>query len=122
MYDQIFADLKIRMQPVLSLAESNQKAMEKLASLQKNSVTDVVNASVEQFKALAACTDPQSVMDLQVKFYKSLEAKMTDTAEQSIATINEAKDAFVAVVEESAKQTAEEVEAAVKQVSGQQAA
>ena len=95
--------------------------MEKLAALQKDTMSDVVNASVEQFKALSKCTDPQSVLDLQVKFYKNLEAKMTDTAEQSIAAITEAKEAFVAVVEESAKKTAEEVEAAVEKVSGKAA-
>ncbi len=117
MYDKFFEDMKTRMQPVLDLAETNKKAMEKLAALQKDSMTDVVNASVEQFKELAQCKDPQSALDLQLKFYKSLEAKMTETAEKSIATITEANEAFVAVVEDSAKKAVAEVEEAVKQVS-----
>ncbi len=121
MYDQIFADMKTRMQPVVDLAETNKKTMETLAGLQKDSMTEVVNASVEQFKALAECKDPKSVLDLQVKFYKDLEVKMTETAEKSIAAITEAKEAFVSVVEESAKKTAEEVEEAVKKVAPQAA-
>ncbi len=117
MYDQIFADMKTRMQPVVSLAETNKKALETLAALQKDSMTEVVNASVEQFKEMAQVKDPKVAMEKQVQFYKALEAKMTDTAEKSIAAITEAKEAFVAVVEESSKKTAEEVEAAIKQAS-----
>ena len=117
MYNEIFADMKTRMQPVVDLAETNKKAMEALATLQKDSMTDVINASVAQFKELAQCQDPKLAMEKQLEFYKSLETKMTDTAEKSIATISEAKDAFVAVIEESAKQTASEVEAAVKKAS-----
>ena len=117
MYNDIFGDMKTRMQPVIDLAESNKKAMETLATLQKDTMTDVINASVAQFKDLAECKDPKAALEKQLGFYKSLEAKMTDTAEKSIATINEAKDAFVSVVEESAKQTAAEVETAVKKAS-----
>ena len=117
MYDQIFADMKERMQPVVDLAETNKKTMETLANLQKDSMTEVVNASVEQFKALSSCKDPKEVLDLQVKFYKSLESKMTETAEKSIAAITEAKEAFVSVVEDSAKKTTAEVEEAVKKVA-----
>ncbi len=117
MYDKIFTDMKERMQPVVELAETNKKAMEKLAALQKDSMAEVVNASVQQFKDLSECKDPKSALDKQVQFYKALEAQMNNTAEKSIAAITEAKEAFVAVVEESAKKTAEEVEAAVKKAS-----
>ena len=114
MYDNFLQDMQGRMQPVLDLAETNKKAMEKLAALQKDSMTDVVNASVEQFKELAQCKDPQSALDLQLKFYKSLESKMANIAEQSVAAITEANDAFVAVVEDSTKKAVAEVEEAVK--------
>ncbi len=117
MYEKFFEDMQSRMQPVIDLAETNKKAMEKLAALQKDSMTDVVNASVEQFKELAQCKDPQGALDSQLKYYKSLESKMSDTAEKSIAAITEANDAFVAVVEESAKKAVSEVEDAVKQFS-----
>ena len=118
MYDKVFEDMKSRMQPVLALAETNKKAMEKLAAVQKDSMTDVVNASLEQFKAVAQCKEPKSALDLQVKFYKDLEAKMNDTAEKSIAAISEAKEAYVAAVEEAAQKAAAEFETVVKQATG----
>ncbi len=117
MYDNLFADMNTRMKPVMDLVETNKKVMEKLAGVQKDSMTDVVKASLEQFQALSQCKDPQAALELQVKFFKALEAKMTDTTEKSIAAFTEAKDAFSVVIEESAKKTAAEVEAAVKKVS-----
>jgi len=117
MYDKMFDDMKTRMQPLLDLAETNKKVLETLATVQKESLTDVVNASMEQFQALAQCKDPKAVLDLQVKYYKALEAKMTLTTEKSIAAITEAKEAFVAVVEDGAKKAAAEVEAAVKKAT-----
>jgi hypothetical protein len=118
MYDNFMKDMKARMQPVLDLAESNKKAMETLASVQKESMTDVVNASLEQFKAVSECKDPKAALELQVNFYKALEAKMSITAEKSIAAISEAKDAYVASVEAATKKAAAEFEGAVKKATG----
>lgn len=122
MYDKMMEEMKARMKPVMDLAETNKKVLETLANVQKDAMTEVVNASMEQFQALTQCKDPQAAMDLQVKFFKALEAKMTDTTEKSIAAFNEAKDAFSSVVEESAKTTATEIEKAVKKASGKKAA
>ena len=119
MYDKLIEDMKTRMQPVLDLAETNKKMLETLANVQKEAVTDVMNASLEQFQALAQCKDPKSALELQVNYYKALEAKVADTTEKNLAALNEAKDAFTSVVEASAKQTAAEVEEAVQKVSAQ---
>ena len=118
MYDKLFDDMKSRMQPVLDLAETNKKAMETLAAVQKDSMTDMVNASLEQFKALSQVKEPKAALDLQVKYYKDLESKMASSAEKSIAAITEAKEAFVAAVEEAAKKATAEVEGAMKKATG----
>lgn len=118
MYEKVLEDMKARMQPVLDLAETNKKAMETLALVQKESMTDVVNASLEQFKAVAECKEPQAALDLQVKFYKDLETKMTESAEKSIAAISEAKEAYVSAVEEAAKKATAEFETAVQKATG----
>ena len=118
MYEKVLEDMKARMQPVLDLAETNKKAMETLAAVQKESMTDVVNASLEQFKAVSQCKEPQAALDLQVKFYKDLEAKMTASAEKSIAAITEAKEAYVSAVEEAAQKATAEFEGAVKKATG----
>ena len=117
MYDKMMEDMKARMQPALDLAETNKKAMETLASVQKDSLHDLVNASLEQFKAVAQCKEPQAALDLQVKFYKELEIKMTNTAEKSIAAISEAKEAYVATVETASKKAAAEFEDTVKKAA-----
>ncbi|WP_207061840.1 phasin family protein [Motiliproteus sp. SC1-56] len=121
MYDQIFNDIKTRMQPALDLAETNKKMMEQLIELQKVSTHELVNASLEQFKALSQVKEPKAALDLQVAFYKDLESKMTAAAEKSIAVISEAKDVVTSTVEASAKQAADEVSAAVKKATGKAA-
>lgn len=117
MYDQMMAEMTTRMKPVMDLAETNKKVLETLAGVQKDTMTEVVNASMEQFQALAKCQDPKAALDLQVKFYKALEAKMTDTTEKSIAAFNEAKDVYTAVLEDSAKVATAEVEKVVKKAA-----
>ena len=103
--------------PVQVLVEINTKTVEALVSLQKASAEDLTNASVAQFKALCECKDPKAVLDLQVTFYKSVEAKLAETTEQSIAAMTSAKDAYVATVEESGKKVTEMAEETVKKVS-----
>ena len=122
MYNKMIEEMTARMKPVMDLAETNKKVLEMLAGVQKEAMTDVANASMEQFKALAQCKDPKAAMDLQVNFFKALEAKMTDTTEKSIAAFAEAKDAFSTVIEESAKTATAEVEKAVKKATDKKAA
>jgi phasin family protein len=103
--------------PMQTLAEVNTKTVETLVALQKAYVEELANASVEQFKTLCECKDPKSALDLQVKFYKSVEAKMTAAAEKGTATVTEAKDAYVAVLEEATKKATVMAEETVKKVS-----
>ncbi len=111
---QEIADL---FKPMQALADVNTKTVETLVALQKAYVEELTNASVEQFKTLCECKDPKAAMDLQVKFYKSVEAKMTETAEKSVAAMTVAKDAYVASMEESTKKAAEMAEEAAKKVA-----
>jgi hypothetical protein len=103
--------------PMQTLAEVNTKTVETLVALQKAYVEELANASVEQFKTLCECKDPKAALDLQVKFYKSVEAKMTETAEKSVAAMSVAKDAYVATVEESTKKATEMAEETAKKVA-----
>lgn len=103
--------------PMQTLAEVNTKTVETLVALQKAYVEELTSASVEQFKTLCECKDPQSALDLQVKFYKSVEAKMTETAEKGVEAMTAAKDAYISTVEESGKKVTEMAEDAVKKVT-----
>ena len=103
--------------PMQNLVEVNTKTVETLVDLQKAYVEELANASVEQFKTLCECKDPKSALDLQVQFYKSVEAKMTETAEKSVEAMTVAKDADVTTVEESGKKVTEMAEEAAKKVA-----
>lgn len=117
MYDQLFTDLQTRLQPALELAETNKQTLEKLIGVQRVTTHELVNAGLEQFKALVQCQDPKSALEIQVKFYKALEAKLTDTAAKSVAILGEAKQAYASAVEASSKKAVVEVEAAVKKAA-----
>ena len=110
-------EIEALFKPMQDLAEVNTKTVETLVSLQKAYIEELANASVEQFKTLCECKDPKAAMDLQVKFYKSVEAKMTEAAEKGVAAMTEAKDAYVATVEESTKKATEMAEEVAKKAA-----
>lgn len=101
MYEDMMKDLKDKMQPVVEITEINKKAAEKLIALQSAFVTDVFNAGLSQVKALTEVREPKAAVELQVQFYKSMESKMTDVAEQEIAALTEAKDQLSEIFEKS---------------------
>lgn len=103
--------------PMQSLVDVNTKTVETLVALQKAYVEELANASVEQFKTLCECKDPKAALDLQVQFYKSVEAKTAETAEKSVAAMTVAKDAYVTTVEASAKKATEMAEETAKKVA-----
>ncbi|WP_299180729.1 phasin family protein [uncultured Neptuniibacter sp.] len=114
---EISEEIAALFKPMQDLVEVNTKTVETLVTLQKAYVEELANASVEQFKTLCECKDPKAALDLQVKFYKSVEAKMTETAEKSVAAMSVAKDAYVATVEESTKKATEMAEETAKKVA-----
>ena len=94
-------EFKDSMKPVMDMVEINKKTAEKLIALQSAYVTEVVNASLSQMKTLAETKDPKAALDLQVKFLKDAESKMTEVAEKEIAALSEAKTELTTLVEKS---------------------
>ena len=94
-------EFKDNMKPVMDMAEINKKTAEKLIALQSAYVTEVVNASLSQMKTLSETKDPKAALDLQVKYLKDAESKMTEVAEKEIAALAAAKAELTAVVESS---------------------
>lgn len=101
MYEDMMKDLKDKMQPVVEITEINKKAAEKLIALQSSCVTDLFNFGLAQAKAMAEVREPKTAVELQVQFFKSVEAKLTDVAEQELAALNEARDQLTEVFEKS---------------------
>ncbi|MCV6609454.1 MAG: phasin family protein [Amphritea sp.] len=101
MYEDMMKDVQENMKPVVDMAEINKKAAEKLIELQSGYVSDFVNSTMAQMKALSSVSDPQEAINLQVEYVKQLEAKLTTVAEEEMATLTEAKDELTAVIEKS---------------------
>lgn len=94
-------NLKDSMKPVMDMAEINKKTAERLIALQSSYVTEVVNASLAQMKTLSETKDAKDALELQVKYLKDAEAKMTEVAEKEIAALAEAKAELSTLVEKS---------------------
>ncbi|WP_420554075.1 phasin family protein [Neptuniibacter marinus] len=101
MYDDLMKDVQEKMQPAIDVAEVNKKALETLFSLQSEYVTDFVDSSVAQLKALSEVKDAKDAIELQVQFFKNLEVKMTSVAEKELAALTTAKDEISGIVEKS---------------------
>lgn len=101
MYEDMMKDVQENMKPVVDMAEVNKKAAEKLIALQSGYVSDFVNATMAQMQALSSITNPQEAIDLQVKYVKQLEEKLTSVAEEEMSALNAAKDELTAIIEKS---------------------
>jgi len=101
MYDDLMKDVQEKMQPAIDVAEVNKKALETLFSLQSEYVTDFVDSSVAQLKALSEVKDAKDAIELQVQFFKNLEVKMTSVAEKELAALTTAKEEISGIVEKS---------------------
>ncbi|MFC6673199.1 phasin family protein [Marinobacterium aestuariivivens] len=101
MYEDMMKDLKDKMQPVVEITEINKKAAEKLIALQTSCVTELFNFGLSQAKALTEIREPKAAVELQVQFYKEVEAKLTDVAEQEIAALTEARDQLTEIFEKN---------------------
>ena len=107
MYDQMMKAFKDQMAPFNTLVEINKKTAEKIVQLQTAYMTEMFNAGLVQFKALTEVSEPQAAFDLQVNFFKEMEAKLTAVAEEELSTINAAREEFTSVFEEGLKTLAE---------------
>lgn len=107
MYEDLMKDVQEKIQPAIDVAEINKKALETLFALQSEYVTDFVDSSVAQLKALSEVKDPKEAVDLQVKFFKGLEEKLTAVAEKEMAALNEAKEEIAVIVEKSLSEISE---------------
>lgn len=107
MYEDMMKDVQNKMKPVTDMAEINKSTAEKLISLQTAYVTDLFNAGVAQMKALSETKEPKAAIELQVKYFKDLEAKLTNVAEQEIATLTAAKEQLTDIVEKGVSEMSE---------------
>jgi phasin family protein len=99
MNENLIANMKPNLQPMIDVAEITHSMWEKLAELQSEYLTNCSKASMEQLQALAASKDPTEVIELQFKFAQDFGRQVTDTAEQKMTTMTEVRDAITKVGE-----------------------
>eukprot|EP01156_Anaeramoeba_ignava_P015721 Anaeramoba_ignava/a615076_11.p2 GENE.a615076_11~~a615076_11.p2 ORF type:complete len:156 (+),score=0.76 a615076_11:58-525(+) len=97
----MYEEMKDKMKPVMDMAEINKKTAETIISLQSDYFTDFVNTSLAQVKALTEVKEPKEALDLQIKFVKELEEKITSVAEKEVAALTDAKEQLTAIFEKS---------------------
>ncbi len=89
------------MQPVLEIAEINKKTFERLANMQNSYLTQLLEANLQQFKAMMAVQDPQSGTALQIDYINKLDNKILEIAQEEYKAVNEAREAISGVLEHS---------------------
>lgn len=107
MYDTMMKTFADQMAPFNKAAEINKKTAEKLFELQSAYMTEMFNAGMSQFKALTGATEPKSAVEMQIAFYKEIEAKLTAAAEKEVAALTTAREELTSVFEESMASLAE---------------
>jgi len=107
MYETMMKTFADQMAPFNKAAEINKKTAEKLLELQSAYMNEMFNAGMTQFKALTGATEPKSAVEMQIAFYKEMEAKLTAAAEQEVAALTTAREELTSVFEESMASLAE---------------
>ncbi|MDY6891033.1 MAG: phasin family protein [Pseudomonadota bacterium] len=97
----MYENMKDKMKPVMDMAEINKKTTEKLIALQSAYVSEFVNASLNQMKTLSESRDPKTALELQVKYLKEIESKLSDVAEKEMGALLEAREQLTELVEKS---------------------
>lgn len=97
----MYEDMKDKMKPVMDMAEINKKTTETLIALQSQYVSEFVNSSLSQMKALTETKEPKAAFEAQVKYLKDVEAKLTDVAEKEMAALTSAREELTGIIEKS---------------------
>lgn len=87
-------DWKGLFQPMIDVTEINSKTVQKFAELHLNYMTYVLDANVKQLNTLAESKDVKSAIERQLEFFKELNTKWFDIAEQDIATARDAQQSI----------------------------
>ncbi|WP_372739888.1 phasin family protein [Neptunomonas sp.] len=92
-------DVKEALVPVTKITDINKSAAEKLIALQTEYMTDLFNTGVAQMQALSRVREPKDVFELQIKFFKELDAKLANITEKEVTMLSETKEQLIDVLE-----------------------
>ena len=100
-------DLKETLVPVTMITDINKSATEKFITRQTDYVTDLFNTGLAQVQALCSVREPKEVFELQIRFFKELDAKLADITEKEFSMLSETKEQLMDVIEKNMSGMAE---------------
>lgn len=108
MYNEMMNQFKAQMAPFTKAAEINKQTAEKLFGMQQTVATEMLNRGLEHVKALTESKEPKAALELQVAFFKEMEAKLNTVAEEEISALMAAKAELTEIFEKSTQEMTEE--------------
>ncbi len=101
MFQDKMKDIQENLVPVTMITDINKSAAEKLIALQTECMTDLFNTGLAQMQALSSVREPKEVFELQIKFFKELDAKLANITEKEVTMLSETKEQLVDVIEKN---------------------
>jgi hypothetical protein len=108
MYNEMMNQFQAQMAPFTKAAEINKQTAEKLFGMQQTVATEMLNRGLEHVKALTESKEPKAALELQVAFFKEMEAKLNTVAEEEISALMTAKAELTEIFEKSTQEMTEE--------------
>ncbi|WP_372738942.1 phasin family protein [Neptunomonas sp.] len=91
-------DIQETLEPVTMITDINKSTAEKLIALQTEYMTALFNAGLAQMKALSGVAEPKEAFELQIQFFKDLDAKLANITEKEVAMLSETKEQLMDVI------------------------
>ncbi len=101
MRQDIIKDIQEKLMPVTMISDINKSAAEKLITLQTEYMTDLFNTGLAQMKALSGVHEPKEAFELQIKYFKELDAKLANITEKEVAMLSATKEQLMDVIEKN---------------------
>ena len=101
MSQNIVKDFQETLEPVTMITDINKSAAEKIIALQTEYMTDLFNSGLAQMKVLMSAKEPKEVYELQIKFFKELDAKLANMTEKEVTMLAETKEQLFDAIEKN---------------------
>jgi phasin family protein len=128
MYENFVKLAQESMKPMMKLAESNTALAVKLLKSQSEIAAELLQNNLAHVQALAETRDLNLAVEMQQKYVESLSEKMTSSARENTAVIEDAAaeagkifEGSIAEVQAQARETVENIEKEIHKVNSKAA-
>ncbi|SFG25019.1 MULTISPECIES: phasin family protein [Neptunomonas] len=100
MRQDIMKDIQESFVPITVISDINKSAAEKLIAIQSDYMTDLFNTGLAQMQTLSSVKEPKEAFELQIKYFKELDAKLANVTEKEVAMLSATKEQLLDVIEQ----------------------